>query len=292
MHAKCAFFIEARKLPFFLYNITYLPTRYTRYTIPQSIRSSIAAKMSESPSPRTSDPESIVVNAAKVANTIREALQASLPVAPEQLMTVQIPGVVIDCDEAGPYWWNPRDHAETPHRLKANEARLVDGMVPLSKIMLGPTGKSVARSYAAALDMLIPEDAPIDADASAQPNTDAAKRYSSAMNYLTSIAPNSSKSVVDVYVGKQQAWTDSMNEWEKAKQAARDEAKQLHPNDVKQQQEVYDEWNRTSFRNVGPSESFSDSTSYKRLDLTGFKVQKSHASQVHGLDRERLQVQG
>ena len=71
-----------------------------------------------------------------VHQNIREALQASLPVAPEQLMTVQVPGVVIDCGKTGPYWWNDSEYSETPHRVKVNEARLVDGMIPLSKIMV------------------------------------------------------------------------------------------------------------------------------------------------------------
>ena len=68
--------------------------------------------------------------------------------------------------------------------------------------------------------MLVPEDAPIDADTSTQSKSQAAERYSSAMKYLTSKAPNSAKTVVDVYVEKQQAWTDSMKEWDAAKQAA------------------------------------------------------------------------
>lgn len=36
----------------------------------------------------------------------------------------------------GPYWWNPQEHADTPHRVKVNEARLVDGMIPLSNVMV------------------------------------------------------------------------------------------------------------------------------------------------------------
>lgn len=86
---------------------------------------------------------------------------------------------------------------------------------------MGPTGKSVARSYAAALDMLIPEDAPIDMDNASQAKSKAAERYTTAMTYLTSLAPNSSKTVVDVYVEKQQAWTNAMKEWDHDKQAAR-----------------------------------------------------------------------
>ena len=95
---------------------------------------------------------------------------------------------------------------------------------------MGPTGKSVARSYGAALDMLIPEDAPIDdLDKSNETKNKAAERYVAAMKYLTSTVPNSSKSVVDVYVEKQQAWSDAMKEWDQAKQAARGKWSIFHP---------------------------------------------------------------
>lgn len=79
----------------------------------------------------------------------------------------------------------------------------------------------MARSYAAALDMLIPEDAPIDTDKSTTNKTAAADRYVAAMKYLTQNAPNSSKSVIDVYVEKQQAYSEAMNKWEAAKAKAR-----------------------------------------------------------------------
>ncbi|KAK7705649.1 hypothetical protein SLS64_003602 [Diaporthe eres] len=114
---------------------------------------------------------------------------------------------------------------------------------------MGVTGKSVARSYAAALDMLIPEDAPIDTDKSTTNKTAAADRYVAAMKYLTSNAPNSSKSVIDVYVEKQQAYSEAMNKWEAAKTKARSDAKERFPGNVKEQQRFYDDWNQESFRN-------------------------------------------
>nr|RBQ91816.1 hypothetical protein FVER53263_12490 [Fusarium verticillioides] len=156
----------------------------------------------------------MVAQAALVSQKVREALQASLPVATEQLMTVQIPGTIIDT---------------TPK--------------------MGVTGKSVSRSYAAALDMLIPEDAPIETDKSTATKTAAADRYVAAMRYLTSTAPNSSKSVIDVYVEKQQAYSEAMNKWEAAKAKARSDAKERFPGNVKEQQRFYDDWNQETFRN-------------------------------------------
>ena len=86
---------------------------------------------------------------------------------------------------------------------------------------MGITGKSVARSYLAALDMLIPEDAPIDTDKSTGAKSAAAERYVGAMKYLTSPAPGSNRTVIDLYVEKQQAYSEAMNKWEAAKTKVR-----------------------------------------------------------------------
>ncbi|KAG4286400.1 hypothetical protein FPRO06_07660 [Fusarium proliferatum] len=202
----------------------------------------------------------MVAQAALVSQKVREALQASLPVATEQLMTVQIPGTIIDTTDPGPYVWDSRQESDTPHRIKVNESRLVDNMIPLSKVMMGVTGKSVARSYAAALDMLVPEDAPIDTDKSTTTKTAAADRYVTAMKYLTQTAPNSSKSVIDVYVEKQQSYSEAMNKWEAAKAKARADAKDRFPGNVREQQRAYDDWNQESFRN------FKDNAQAKYMD--------------------------
>ncbi|KAK6337088.1 hypothetical protein TWF718_009874 [Orbilia javanica] len=191
----------------------------------------------------------MVEQAALVSQKVREALQASLPVAAEQLMTVQIPGTIIDTSATGPYVWNDKEESDTPHRIKVNESRLVDNMIPLSKVMMGVTGKSVARSYAGALDMLIPEDAPIDMDKTTTTKTAAAERYVAAMRYLTSAAPGSSKSVIDVYVEKQQLYSEAMNKWEAAKAVTRADAKARYPGNVREQQRFYDDWNQENFRN-------------------------------------------
>ncbi|KAF3911056.1 hypothetical protein AA313_de0204049 [Arthrobotrys entomopaga] len=191
----------------------------------------------------------MVEQAALVSQKVREALQASLPVAAEQLMTVQIPGTIIDTSATGPYVWNDKEEPDTPHRIKVNESRLVDNMIPLSKIMMGVTGKSVARSYAGALDMLIPEDAPIDMDKSTTTKTAAAERYIAAMKYLTGAAPGSSKFVIDVYVEKQQLYSEAMNNWEAAKAATRADAKSRFPGNVREQQRFFDDWNQENFRN-------------------------------------------
>lgn len=125
---------------------------------------------------------------------------------------------------------------------------------------MGVTGKSVARSYAAALDMLIPEDAPIDTDKTTTSKTAAAERYVGAMKYLTGTAPGSSKSIIDVYVEKQQAYSEAMAKWETAKAKTRLDAKERFPGNVREQQRFYDDWNQESFR------TFKDNAQAKYMD--------------------------
>lgn len=84
---------------------------------------------------------------------------------------------------------------------------------------MGPTGKSFSRSYAGTLDMLIPEDAPIDMDSATAAKSKAAERYMTAMKYLTQTVPNSSKTIVDVYVQKQQVWSNTLKDRDWAKQS-------------------------------------------------------------------------
>ncbi|CAI4215827.1 unnamed protein product [Parascedosporium putredinis] len=158
-----------------------------------------------------------------VSQKIRDALQASLPAAPDQLLTIQSPGTALNCSESGPFWWNPSKHAETPYGVKVSEARLTDGMVPLSKVMRAPTGQSVAHSYNAALDMLIPEDPFMSGGTMGPGRTSGAERYASAMKFLSSKDRDTDMTVMDVYTKKQQAWIMAASEWEQAQKRARGE---------------------------------------------------------------------
>lgn len=185
--------------------------------------------------------QQMVERTAMVYQKIREALQASLPVASEQLMAVQVPGTIIYTSVTGPYYWNDKEEPETPPRVKVTESGLVDGMILLSKLMvckdrkfsdshlfksdtcmqMGCTAKSVARSFAGALEMSIAEDAPIDMDKSTGPKSAAAERYVSAMRYLTEPVGGTRKNVIDVYVEEQQHYSEAMAEWDYAKRRAR-----------------------------------------------------------------------
>ena len=76
---------------------------------------------------------------ASVSTLLRNAIAAALPVAPEQYMTVAIPGTVIDLedyDQGGSFVYDVRKHAVPPTTVRQAEARLVDGMMPIASIMV------------------------------------------------------------------------------------------------------------------------------------------------------------
>ena len=114
---------------------------------------------------------------AEISTKIREALRASLPTPLEQFLTVMVPGKVINTDvRCSPVFFNLRSHVirdsqdyiagfgrdgrqesvVLPYVTELNQARLCDDMATLSGIQLGPTGRSVARSYASTLTKLVP----------------------------------------------------------------------------------------------------------------------------------------
>ena len=119
-----------------------------------------------------------------------------------------------------------------PSSVQLNEAILCDDMPALSGVQLGPTGKSVSRSYGATLSKLCPagqsclysnflplltplisgSTTGISGD-SVEGNLSASeKRYEDAMNYLTGEDPkHPMKSRINVYCEKQKAYTDAVD---------------------------------------------------------------------------------
>ena len=126
----------------------------------------------------------------------------------------------------------------SPLSVRVNEARLVDGMLPLSKItvwslfhisprvltlvQMGKTGRSVARSYIAALDALIPVEASVSgliANPTGVPPEGHRKiikdRYDGAMKYLISQEEDAAgnplpRSKLTKYVEKQEMWAKAV----------------------------------------------------------------------------------
>ncbi|KFZ15399.1 hypothetical protein V501_02727 [Pseudogymnoascus sp. VKM F-4519 (FW-2642)] len=164
------------------------------------------------------------LKAMRVASeTVRSAIASAIPVANTQVLTVSIPGTVINVKD---YLYDADKTIKAPLAVRVNEARLVDGMIPLSKFTTGKTGKSVARSYLSTLDFLAPVEASVSGAISSStpiPTSGRLKvvrdRYLKAMDYLTSVddTPGSSgRSKLTTYVDKQTAWAKAVEAYSAA----------------------------------------------------------------------------
>jgi hypothetical protein len=182
---------------------------------------------------------------AQVSRLLREGIGKALPVSGDQYLTVSIPGTVIDTRDigkGGSYVWTATNDPFTPFQVLQAEAKLVDNMMPLGTVMIGNTGKSVSRSYARALDCLIPKDA----FGSPGKESEGSENYKAAMDYLKK-PDNKGKTPIDYYIEKQTAWQEAQSEWDLAKEAARDKIeKEL--TDPTQIQEAMNQWNQAHFR--------------------------------------------
>lgn len=77
---------------------------------------------------------------ANVSRLLRQAIGAALPVAPEQYVTIAIPGTVIDLtdvEQGGTFVWDITNNAFPPTAVRQAEANLVDTMMPISNVMVG-----------------------------------------------------------------------------------------------------------------------------------------------------------
>lgn len=112
---------------------------------------------------------------AEMSVKIREAIRAALPTPPEQFLTVMVPGKVVNFDVSNALLQKPinSNFADTclffkefvidkdpeallSTRVELAQARLCDDMPALGAVQLGPTGRSVSRSYANAISKLVP----------------------------------------------------------------------------------------------------------------------------------------
>ncbi|RAL15379.1 uncharacterized protein BO97DRAFT_210257 [Aspergillus homomorphus CBS 101889] len=179
------------------------------------------------------------------SSTIREAIARTLPIASTQLLSLQVPAIILDPDD---YHWD-KSKASMPLKTRIAEAKLVDSMVPVSKLSIGQCGKSVARSYMAALDRLVPVTA-AGSNMHATNSTQALDlqfqaardRYRGAMRYLESADERAqAQSKISTYIAKQQAWAQAVQQY------SEDQARQRviieeHETRADKQQERYLEW--------------------------------------------------
>ncbi|KAK3361626.1 hypothetical protein B0T24DRAFT_684657 [Lasiosphaeria ovina] len=187
---------------------------------------------------------------AAVSTLVRQALVNALPVAPEQYMTLSLPGTVIDVADiakGGSYVYDPVTNPFTPSQVRQAEAKLVDSMMPLASIMIGNTGKSVARSYASALDYLVPKKATVSTEGN-RIRSPGDKSYDDAMKYLTKPDTKTGKTPVEVYIEKQIAWATAQDAWDEAKAKARQDATNQNKNDNTAAVQQYNDWAQTHYR--------------------------------------------
>ncbi|KAJ3545289.1 hypothetical protein NM208_g2588 [Fusarium decemcellulare] len=191
------------------------------------------------------DAQAILSQMATASTTLRDAISKAMPVSPTQILTVQIPGLTLKPED---YAWDQDKTTYKPLAVRENESRLVDNMVPVAKLMMGRTGKSVSRSYLAALDTLIPVEASVSGTIALNKEKKLAprfetirNRYTNAMKYLTSRDEDSGKSKLTVYVRKQEAWNTAVEQYAVAQQRQQEIISKEGLTTV-QQRDKYLEW--------------------------------------------------
>ncbi|KAF9789309.1 hypothetical protein BJ322DRAFT_530445 [Thelephora terrestris] len=185
---------------------------------------------------------------AQVSMTIRQAIRDALPAPPEQFFTMMIPAKVLNLDDYTDGF--DKDGKMTvpvlPNAVQLAQAILCDDMPALSGVQLGPTGRSVARSYGATLTKLVPAGHTIGVDDGiAYSELDPAEqRYKKAMDYLTApVAEGSDQTRIDIYRDKQNAYTDAFERKVKAFDDALDRAmKDLTNSSPALKRAAYDKW--------------------------------------------------
>ncbi|KAF9644807.1 hypothetical protein BDM02DRAFT_842383 [Thelephora ganbajun] len=185
---------------------------------------------------------------AQISMDIRKAVRAALPAPPEQFFTMMVPGKVLNLEDftAGLDANGNLTAPIAPSSVQLAEAILCDDMPALSGVQLGPTGRSVARSYGATLTKLCPAGHTVGVDDGIDPGSldDSEKRYKAAMTWLTApVAPDSDKTRIDLYRDKQSNYTDAFERKIKAFDDALDRATKDPVNTtVGLQRAAYDKW--------------------------------------------------
>lgn len=155
---------------------------------------------------------------------------------------------------------------------------------------MGKTGRSVTRSYLAALDLLIPVEASISGTISTE-NEQALDpqrriirdRYNKAMTFLSSVDKDTHKSKLSTYVEKQSAWSSEMERYTTAQAQQAKIAREQHQL-ISDQRQAYNEWLQAHARDVG----WHSVHEGERHILTTAIVQSGYSSALHGLGRSRL----
>ncbi|KAG5650242.1 hypothetical protein H0H81_000195 [Sphagnurus paluster] len=195
--------------------------------------------------------------AAQISFEIREALRKALPAPKEQFFTVMVPGKVINFDDytQGYDLEGKPTGIVLPTVTELNQAILCDDMPAFAPVQLGPTGKSVAHSYDAAISKLVAAGTTVGVDITeGKELTPDEARYSKAMKWLTAQDPDKGNLTrVERYTEKQRAYTKAVEAKAKAFGDALERV-QSDPRYVGQHQQraAFDKWvdeNARTYRN-------------------------------------------
>ncbi|KAB5588665.1 hypothetical protein CTheo_7892 [Ceratobasidium theobromae] len=191
-----------------------------------------------------------VARIADISYQIRDAINKALPTPLEQFLTIMIPGKVVNFED---YVVDQANSAILPTKIELNNAILCDDMPTLSTIQMGPTGRSVARSYATAISKLVSAGkagTTVGIDRGDDKSEDQ-QRYEQGMSVLSTklLDRPGTPSLVELYAEKQAKYTHAVENKAKAFEEALKRAKEDPRNKTAALvREAYDKWVETNAR--------------------------------------------
>ncbi|KAF5547558.1 hypothetical protein FPHYL_10147 [Fusarium phyllophilum] len=177
-------------------------------------------------------PRETLTSIASVSARVRDAISTALPIGSEQFLTITVPGTVTtltESDHRGSFLYDESKHGLPPANVRQAEASLVDGMMPMTKLAVGSERRSVAGSYARAIDNLIPAS-PTFTPSPGIPSH-GKMDYAKSMEFLRQKVDGTSKTIMEVYRDKEMKWNKQRQIWETEKLKATRDA-----------QEVFEDW--------------------------------------------------
>ncbi|KAF5586677.1 uncharacterized protein FSUBG_12064 [Fusarium subglutinans] len=186
---------------------------------------------------------------ASVSAKVRDAISASLSIGQEQYLTIAVPATVIDLanpDHGGSFVYDESRHSFPPANIRQAEASLVDRMMPIAKLAVGNETRSVARSYARAIDNLIPAS-PTSTPVPGIPSP-GQMDYAKSMEFLKQKVPGTSKTIMEIYRDKEMKWAEERGNWETAKIGATRRAHEIFEDATKEhadkRQKYLEKWSK------------------------------------------------
>ncbi|KAL4254579.1 hypothetical protein ABKN59_005191 [Abortiporus biennis] len=197
-----------------------------------------------------------VARTAYISKQIMGSVRAIFQPPAEQFLTIMVPSKVITFEDYTD-GLDPETGALSatilPLSTELNNAILCDDMPALSPVQLGPTGRSVSRSYATAISKLVPTSTTVgvitkDTDKLSPMQ----RRYDDAMAWLRKPLEDG-RTRVEVYAAKQYHYTKVVEEKMRAFDEALKRANELYPDNRQQARAYYDQWvneNARTYRNL------------------------------------------